>query len=118
MIQAVRLRAKQSDVILIHGFFMHACTEDIGFKRFFSCYSDKVSYIRIHPSTRYAGSLCKLQAFTHISNVVHTGPYSLVLTAMFNKILQPLLVTVNLKDVPQPKPGPEEGAADRRTARR
>ena len=84
---------------------------EIGF-RVFACYSEKVGYIEIHPSTRYVGSLCKLQGFTHVSNVVHTRPYSLqvVLAAILNKVLQPLLV----KDVPQP----DEGAEDRSIARR
>ena len=37
-----------------------------------------------------------MQAFKHISNVVHTLADSLVLAAMFDTVLQPLLV----KDVP------------------
>ena len=90
---------------------MHGGTDEICF-RFFACYSDKVSYIQIHPSTRYVCSRCKLQTFTHVSNVVHTGPDSLVLAAMFNKVLQPLLV----KEVPQLDK--LEGAEHRRAARR
>ena len=74
--------------------------------RVFACYSEKVGYIEIHPST-HVGSLCKLQAFTHLSSMVHTGPDSLV---MLNKVLQPLLV----KDAPQP----DEGAENRSTARK
>ena len=53
MIQPVRLRAKQSEVSLIHCLFMHCGTDKIDF-RFFACYSDKVSYIQIYTSTRYA----------------------------------------------------------------
>ena len=106
-----RLRAKLSDVILIHFLFMHGGNDEIGF-RFFACYSDKVSCIQIYPSTLYAAyacSLCKLQVFTHVSNVLDTGPDSLVLAAMFNKVLQPLLV----KEVPQQDEGAEHRHATR-----
>ena len=58
---------------------------------------------------------CKLEAFTHVSNVVHTAPDSLVLAAILNKVLQPLLPgETSVKGVLQP----DEGAEDRRTARR
>ena len=76
---------------------------EIGF-RFFACYSEKVGYIEIHPSTRYVASLCKLQAFTHVSNVVHTGPDSLVLAAMLNKVLQHLLALFRPRYSPCPHP--------------
>ena len=82
---------------------------------FFACYSEKMGYIEIHPLTRCVGSHCKLQAFTHASNVVHTGSYSLVLATILNKVLQPLLPgETSVKDSPQP----DEGAEDSSTARR
>jgi hypothetical protein len=83
----------------MNGLFVHGGTDEEGY-RFFGAYSSKVNCITFYGMRYVRDNACgELQDFLHYSNSVHTAPDSTAVAAMFDSILQPLLV----RNVPRAK---------------